>query len=279
MNEALDNIQAHNNLSQTQNDSLLNWWLEFVDAGGPIVVVLVVMSIIALAITLYKVWQFHLVKLSNRKTAIQVIDYLKKDQVHNALMLSESSPNPTLQAMWRAINGRHRKLPDALIREEIQRYGSDALFQLRSGFRPLEVIASLAPLLGLLGTVQGMIEAFKQMEAAGSKVNPAVLSGGIWEALLTTAVGLLVAVPVIVVLNWLERRVDRVAHDIENFVTQIFTLEFIVLLENSVVNENAVNGNTSDARKFSATKSEKINKPESVNNHESSTAVFAEVNG
>jgi hypothetical protein len=111
-----------------------------------------------------------------------------------------------------------------------------------------------------------------------------VLSGGIWEALLTTAVGLMVAVPVIVILNWLERRVERVAHDIENFVTQVFTLEIIELLEqsaaqNSAVSESAAHnstGNESDVRNFSATKSEKITKPESVNNHESSTAVFAE---
>ncbi len=57
-----------------------------------------------------------------------------------------------------------------------------------------------------------MIEAFRQLEAAGNQVNPAILSGGIWEALLTTAVGLAVAIPAVVALNWLERRIERLAH-------------------------------------------------------------------
>ena len=90
-------------------------------------------------------------------------------------------------------------------------------------FRILEVIASLAPLLGLFGTVLGMIEAFRQLEAAGNQVNPAILSGGIWQALLTTAVGLAVAMPVVAVLNWLERRVDALAHEMDSVVTRVFT--------------------------------------------------------
>ena len=96
-----------------------------------------------------------------------------------------------------------------MIREEIERLGLGILSRLRGWLKPLEVIASLAPLLGLFGTVLGMIEAFRQMEAAGNQVNPTVLSGGIWEALLTTAVGLAVAIPAVVALNWLERRVEQ----------------------------------------------------------------------
>jgi hypothetical protein len=96
---------------------------------------------------------------------------------------------------------------------------------LRSWFRPLEVIASLAPLLGLFGTVLGMIKAFQQLESAGSQVNPAILSGGIWEALLTTAVGLAVAIPVVALLNWLERRVDRLAIEMESVLNRFYALE------------------------------------------------------
>ena len=103
------------------------------------------------------------------------------------------------------------------------RYGGDVLQNMRAWFRPLEVIASLAPLLGLFGTVLGMITAFQQLESAGNQVNPAILSGGIWVALLTTAVGLAVAMPVVVILNWLERRVDRLAHNMDNYVIQLFT--------------------------------------------------------
>ena len=103
------------------------------------------------------------------------------------------------------------------------RLGGDTLEQLRSWFRPLEVIATLAPLLGLFGTVLGMIQAFQQLEAAGNQVNPAILSGGIWEALLTTAAGLAVAIPTVAALNWLERRTERFAHDTDSAVARLFT--------------------------------------------------------
>ncbi|MEM0912861.1 MAG: MotA/TolQ/ExbB proton channel family protein, partial [Pseudomonadota bacterium] len=84
----------------------------------------------------------------------------------------------------------------------------------------------------------------QQLEEAGNKVNPAILSGGIWEALLTTAVGLCVAIPVVAVLNWLERCVDHVAHDIENMVTQVFTKDLSVSSITGVIGKpNAVNTN------------------------------------
>ena len=97
------------------------------------------------------------------------------------------------------------------------------LERLRSHLRALEIIGTLSPLLGLLGTVLGMIEAFRQLEMAGSQVDPAILSGGIWQALLTTAVGLTVAIPVVLAHSWLERRVERCGHQMEDAVTRVFT--------------------------------------------------------
>jgi biopolymer transport protein ExbB len=141
------------------------------------------------------------------------------------LALVRGARNPVAQALARAMRGQRRGLPEARVREEVIRYGGEVLEALRGWLRPLEVIASLAPLLGLFGTVLGMIEAFRQLEAAGNQVNPAVLSGGIWEALLTTAVGLAVAIPAVALLNWLERRVDRLAHEMDNVVTRIFTVD------------------------------------------------------
>src|SRR5690606_18473650 len=148
-----------------------------------------------------------------------------------ALALASRSPNPVARVLVRAINGRSRRdLSEALVREEVVRYGGDLLEALRGWFRPLEVIASLAPLLGLFGPVLGMMSAFPQLEQAGSQVNPATLSGGIWEALLTTAVGLAVAMPVIVLLNWLGRRVDCLAHEMDSLVTQVFTEDLSYVL-------------------------------------------------
>ena len=118
-----------------------------------------------------------------------------------------------------------RNLPEKKVTDEVLIFGKDMLAGLRAWLRPLEVIAALAPLLGLFGTVLGMIEAFQQLEAAGSQVNPAMLSGGIWVALLTTAAGLAVAMPTVVALNWLERRVERLAHEMDAVVTRVFSLD------------------------------------------------------
>lgn len=80
--------------------------------------------------------------------------------------------------------------------------------RLRNGMRVLELIAATAPLLGLLGTVLGMIEAFQKLEEAGSQVDPSLLSGGIWQALLTTAAGLIVAMPALAAWHAFDRRLE-----------------------------------------------------------------------
>ena len=201
-------------------------WTELssmLEAGGPVVVILLAMSLLALALIIMKLMQFQKARLWQRQAAKQALNLWHQGNIDQALEVADACANPSSQALARAIRGQRRQLPEAAVREEVLRYGSDVLFQLRRGLRPLEVIGSLAPLLGLLGTVMGMIWAFQQLEAAGNKVNPAILSGGIWEALLTTAVGLCVAIPVVAVLNWLERRVDHQAHEMDNLVTQVFT--------------------------------------------------------
>jgi len=218
---------AANELDMSLQQPVNASWRQEVQAlvatGGPVVVLLLGLSVIALTLVLVKLYQFRHARLSQRAAARESLALWQGGKVEEALAIADASANPTAQALARAIRGRQRALPEAQVREEVLRYGSDALFQLRRGFRPLEVIGSLAPLLGLLGTVLGMIEAFQQLEAAGNQVNPAILSGGIWEALLTTAVGLCVAIPVVAVLNWLERRVDHLAHEMDNLVTQVFT--------------------------------------------------------
>ncbi len=118
---------------------------------------------------------------------------------------------------------RNPKLGDATLREELVRVASRQLETLSGYLRALEVIATLSPLLGLLGTVLGMIQAFQELAIAGSQVDPALLSGGIWQALLTTALGLAVAIPVVLVHSWLERRVERCGHAMEDAVTRVFT--------------------------------------------------------
>jgi biopolymer transport protein ExbB len=205
--------------------------LDLFALGGPVAAILVAMSVLALTVVLVKLWQFHAVRIGDFLPAREALSLYRAGQEQEALALAGRSPNPGAQALARALRGQRRRLPEEAVREEVACFGHDVLESLRSGFRPLEVIASLAPLLGLLGTVLGMIEAFRQMEQAGQQVNPAVLSGGIWEALLTTALGLGVAIPVVAALGWLERRVDRLAHEMGSIVTRTFTVDLSESIE------------------------------------------------
>jgi biopolymer transport protein ExbB len=118
---------------------------------------------------------------------------------------------------------RHKYCDLEIAREEVTRVAANQLGATRTYMKMIEVIAATSPLLGLLGTVLGMIEAFKVLEAAGTAVNPAILSGGIWEALLTTAMGLSVAIPVLFVLTWFEQRIAHFQLAMEDAMTRVFT--------------------------------------------------------
>lgn len=195
----------------------------FFGAGGPVVLLLMAMSVVAVTIAIVKLLQFRGARIGDAVTLERAVARYREGRINDAVSSAAASPNPACQAFARALRGRRRGLPEATVRDEALRWGERRLQELRQGLRALEVIASLAPLLGLLGTVLGMIEAFRQLELAGSQVDPGVLSGGIWEALLTTAVGLAVAIPAVIVLNWLESRVERVAQDADDAVTRAFT--------------------------------------------------------
>ena len=193
--------------------------------GGPVVALLLFCSVLATAIVFMKLWQFYQLQIGDTSKPRQSVGLFRRGAVGDAIGTLQSSRGPLGNAVLLAIQGRRRNLPEEKLREEIFHFCSDQLAMLRQWLRPLEVIAALAPLLGLFGTVLGMIEAFQQMESAGSSVNPAILSGGIWEALLTTAVGLGVAMPVLVCVNWLDRRIERLAQEMDSLVSQVFTAE------------------------------------------------------
>lgn len=212
---------------------------EFLNVGGPVVWILLLMSLVAVSIIIIKTWQFSRLK-PERRTAIDksLTLWHKGDKTSAKIMLNSkySVEKVALVAMKGLTDNTIDK---DLLKEELNRIATLKLEQLRSYLRPLEVIATLSPLLGLLGTVIGMIMAFQQMAAAGNQVDPSVLSGGIWQALLTTAVGLTVAIPVVAAHTWLERKIERVASLMNDVVTQLFTSQITV--EKSVTHAKGAN--------------------------------------
>ncbi len=211
--------------------------IDFLQVGGPVVWILMVFSVVALTIVLLKLWQFSSLRAESLKTSNQALALWRAGDKDKALeTLQQKRPIDALVAFSMESNTANRLHVD-LIREEVERRAMNLLGQLRAYLRPLEIIATLSPLLGLLGTVLGMITAFQQMEGAGSQVDPSVLSGGIWQALLTTAVGLAVAIPVVSLHSWLERKVERIAHNMNDAVTQVFTAQSVEALKDEAQKE------------------------------------------
>jgi biopolymer transport protein ExbB len=114
---------------------------------------------------------------------------------------------------------------DERVREAIEMAGRSEVFMLEKRLSILATIAGIAPLLGFLGTVTGMINAFMTIQSLGGIVSPSDLAGGIWEALLTTAYGLIVGIPAYGLYNYFVTKINRLVHEIENA-----TFEFIDIL-------------------------------------------------
>ncbi len=195
-------------------------------AGGPVMFLLAGMSVIAAALIIAKLLQFATARLKPRRTVQQALALCRKGRDDEALALLTGDRSPVAQVMAAAVRGRcDPRVDEASAREESERIAALYLDRLSAGLRTLAAIATLSPLLGLLGTVLGMINAFQALESAGSKVDPSILSGGIWVALLTTAAGLVVAIPTAAAHQWMEGTVDKVARAMEDAATRVFTLQ------------------------------------------------------
>jgi len=212
---------------------------EFLNVGGPVVWILLVMSLVAVSIMLIKLWQFSKLKPERRTAIDKSLALWHKGDKASAKVMLNSKYSVEKVALVTMKGLTDNTVDKTLLKEELNRIAALKLEQLRGYLRPLEVIATLSPLLGLLGTVIGMIMAFQQMAAAGNQVDPSVLSGGIWQALLTTAVGLTVAIPVVAVHTWLERKVERVGSLMNDVVTQLFTSA--VSIEKPAANNQVLN--------------------------------------
>lgn len=195
-----------------------------IDAGGPIITILILLGLLTVAVTLVKLVQFIRLGVGFSGFVADIVDQLKAGRDKEALRALEEKHNPVAQVMAATVRGKmNPRMSDELVREEVTRVAQAQLDGLERGLALLSLVATIAPLLGLLGTVLGMIEAFQQMETVGDRVEPAVLAGGIWEALLTTAAGLSVAIPAAVFFTWFQRSVDVEGQRMENAATEVFT--------------------------------------------------------
>lgn len=193
----------------------------FLKDGGPSIWAIATLSVITLALILWKIWQLALMGAWSRGKAGKAVAAFERGDVETALETVARRRGVRSKVILATLQGMAR-WNEERAREDASRVAKNQLAEARAGLSALELIATIAPLLGLLGTVLGMIAAFQALQTAGSNADPSQLAGGIWEALLTTAAGMAVAIPASAALTWFESVIDRIHRDIEDAVTRLF---------------------------------------------------------
>jgi biopolymer transport protein ExbB len=196
----------------------------YLAAGGPIVFVLLALSLVSLTLIVLKVLQLRQVRSGGARRR-QALEQWRRGERAAALRTLQGGSAPADRVAAYAVEGLAAGVDRRTLDAEIERRGNEELERMNRHLRVLEVIAVVGPLLGLLGTVLGMIQSFQELELAQGSANAAVLAGGIWQALLTTAAGLIVAIPAAVAAQLIAARVESAGHLIENTVGQLYLIE------------------------------------------------------
>jgi len=195
--------------------------------GGPVVYILLGLSIYVLSIVIYKLHILSKVNFFRIDATEESLAMWLNNNKEDAYKKISKDKHPQKEVvsftMYHLLKNNLTQAKERYLREEVTRLSQERLEYFDSNLDTLKVIAMVAPLLGLLGTVFGMIDAFQQMEMAGNNVNPSTLSGGIWEALLTTAVGLSVAIPTVLFESFFRATNDKLKINIEHSVTKLLT--------------------------------------------------------
>lgn len=198
----------------------MSLWRIFL-AGGPVMWPILLCSIFALAILLDKFFYLHKIKIDTQAFLNNLLDKMKRHETKEALQICDNTNSPVARILKAGILKYDRS--KAQIQEAIEDASLYEIPRLEKNLPALATIAHISPLLGLLGTVTGMVRCFQTIQAKATSmhpVSPGDLAGGIWEALLTTVAGLIVAIPAFVAYNYLVNRVNHFILDMEKAATE-----------------------------------------------------------
>lgn len=205
----------------------MSLWQVFM-AGGPVMWPILFCSIFAFAIILEKFWYLRKIAIDSQNFLSKLLEKIKRHEIKEALQLCENLVNPIAKILKAGILKYDR--PRQQIVEAIEDASLYEIPRIEKNLSVLATIAHVSPLLGLLGTVTGMVRCFQSVQAKASSfhpVSPGDLAGGIWEALLTTVAGLIVAIPTFVAYNYLVNRInhfilemERASTELVNFLTE-----------------------------------------------------------
>jgi len=186
--------------------------LEIVQAGGWLMAPIIACSVIAVAIILERLWTLQEKRVLPVSVANQVSELMQQDQIDVKQIQEVQQSSPFGQVL--AAGLAYRNAPRDVLKEVVEDTGRHVVHELERYLGTLGTIAAISPLLGLLGTVSGMIRSFTAITTDGVP-NPAVLAGGISEALVATAAGLTVAIPSLIAYRYLRGRVEGLVVRIE----------------------------------------------------------------
>lgn len=185
---------------------------ELLRPGGAIMIPLLLCSVLALAIILERFWTLRVNKVAPKQVVNELWGWIKNKELNSKKMKALKESNPLGRILAAGLsNAKHGR---EIMKESIQEEASHVVHEMERFLTPLGTIAAVTPLLGLLGTVIGMIKVFAQLQLEGTG-NAAALAGGISEALITTAAGLVVAIPSLIFHRYFMRRVDEIVISME----------------------------------------------------------------
>jgi biopolymer transport protein ExbB len=185
---------------------------EIVMAGGIVMVPILLCSILAVAITLERLWTLREQRVVPAELTDKVWQWVENRTLSDKQVMALQQHSPLGSVLAAGLANRHRER--SVMIQAIEDAGRHVAHDLERFLNTLGTIAAVSPLLGLLGTVTGMIRTFKAITVAGVG-NPAAMAGGIAEALITTAAGLLVAIPALFAYRYLRGRVDALVIQME----------------------------------------------------------------
>ena len=194
-------------------------FIDYYDKGGLIFLILIILSITSLAIIALKISQFF---IFNSKKIDSISEKFESDaSIQNIEGFTKKNDkiidNVSSDILFSLADLINNNKMSAVEKDKQKDFVINVKLKHMETFIPsLEIIANVSPLLGLLGTVIGMISSFSQLELGGDLVNPALLAGGIWTALLTTAIGLVVAIPAMVAHHFFEKKIIDIENSVQN---------------------------------------------------------------
>ena len=187
--------------------------LEIVLQGGWIMLPIFLASIIAVAIIIDRYIVIRKSKMNVPAFLVRIRGMLKKKDLEGAISVCLEEKSPAANMVRKGL--KKYKLGHERVKEAIENAGKQEVNNLEKGLSVLATISGVAPLLGFLGTVTGMISAFMRIQDLQGAANPSDLAGGIWEALLTTAFGLAVGIIAFTFYNYLVARINKLVADME----------------------------------------------------------------